>query len=297
MRNLENEIDTKKQKLILIKFLFFHIALLLSFNFYAQTHKKEDKISVWKREKKSIQYEKGEKYNGPSDWYTSSPGAIDETEEEEQSTPYEGIDYQPEQIQRERREGYGRGGGNGTEAYDPDVLSPEIDMPEIDPINYNIDREILFSDGFWKVLGILVLFALAIFIVYQLIKNAKPSEKELKLQSIDKNWNPTIISKTELELLLESALEKEDYREGVRIYFNFILKELIKKGWIKWKQEKTNYSYILEMKSRSNSHLFEECVRIYDLVWYGEYQLSKSDFEEIQPVLLNYYKLIEKDDK
>jgi hypothetical protein len=51
------------------------------------------------------------------------------------------------------------------------------------------------------------------------------------------------------------------------------------------------------MKSRSNSHLFEECVRIYDLVWYGEYQLSKSDFEEIQPVLLSYYKLIEKDDK
>jgi hypothetical protein len=280
--------------------LIFHIALLLSFNFYAQTHKKEDKISVWKREKKSIQYEKGEEYSGPSDWYTSSPGSIDEPEVEDQSTSYEGLDYQPEQIQRDRqvrREGFDRGGGNGTEAYDPDVLSPEIDTPEIDSTDDSADREPLFSDGFWKVLGILILFALAIFLVYQLIKNAKPSVKEVKIQSIDKNWNPTIISKTELELLLESALEKEDYREGVRIYFNFILKELIKKGWIKWKQEKTNYSYILEMKSRSNSHLFEECVRIYDLVWYGEYQLSKSDFEEIQPVLLSYYKLIEKDDK
>lgn len=284
----------------MIKLLIFHIALLLSFNFYAQTHKKEDKISVWKREKKSIQYEKGEKYNGPSDWYASSPGAIDEPEVEDQSTSYEGLDYQPEQIQRDRqvrREGFDRGGGNGTEAYDPDVLAPEIDTPEIAPTDDSADREPLFSDGFWKVLGILILFALAIFLVYQLIKNAKPSLKEVKVQSIDKNWNPTIISKTELELLLESALEKEDYREGVRIYFNFILKELIKKGWIKWKQEKTNYSYILEMKSRSNSHLFEECVRIYDLVWYGEYQLSKSDFEEIQPVLLSYYKLIEKDDK
>jgi hypothetical protein len=280
--------------------LIFHIALLLSFNFYAQTHKKEDKISVWQREKKSIQYEKSEEYKGPSDWYASSPGAIDEPEVEEQSTSYEGLDYQPEQIQRDRqvsREGFDRGGGNGTEAYDPDVLSPEIDTPQIDPTDDSSDREPLFSDGFWKVLGILILFVLVIFLVYQLIKNAKLPVKGLKVQSIDKNWNPTIISKTELELLLESALEKEDYREGVRIYFNFILKELIKKGWIKWKQEKTNYSYILEMKSRSNSHLFEECVRIYDLVWYGEYQLSKSDFEEIQPVLLSYYKLIEKDDK
>jgi hypothetical protein len=286
--------------LILIKLLIFHIALLLSFNFYAQTHKKEDKISVWQREKKSIQYEKSEEYKGPSDWYASSPGAIDEPEVEEQSTSYEGLDYQPEQIQRDRqvsREGFDRGGGNGTEAYDPDVLSPEIDTPQIDPTDDSSDREPLFSDGFWKVLGILILFVLVIFLIYQLIKNAKPPVKGLKVQSIDKNWNPTIISKTELELLLESALEKEDYREGVRIYFNFILKELIKKGWIKWKQEKTNYSYILEMKSRSNSHLFEECVRIYDLVWYGEYQLSKSDFEEIQPVLLSYYKLIEKDDK
>lgn len=284
----------------MIKLLIFHIALLLSFNFYAQTHKKEDKISVWQREKKSIQYEKSEEYKGPSDWYASSPGAIDEPEVEEQSTSYEGLDYQPEQIQRDRqvsREGFDRGGGNGTEAYDPDVLSPEIDTPQIDPTDDSSDREPLFSDGFWKVLGILILFVLVIFLVYQLIKNAKPPVKGLKVQSIDKNWNPTIISKTELELLLESALEKEDYREGVRIYFNFILKELIKKGWIKWKQEKTNYSYILEMKSRSNSHLFEECVRIYDLVWYGEYQLSKSDFEEIQPVLLSYYKLIEKDDK
>ena len=280
--------------------MIFHIALLLSFNFYAQTHKKEDKISVWKREKKSIQYEKGEEYKGPSDWYASSPGAINEPEVEEQSTPYEGLDYQPEQIQRDRgdkREGFDRGGGNGNEAYDPDVLAPEIDMPEINPIDYSIEREFLFSDGFWKFLGILVLFTLAIFIVYRLIKNTNPSAKEVKLQSIDKNWNPTIISKTELERLLESALAKEDYREGVRIYFNFILKELIKKGWIKWKQEKTNYTYIIEMKSRSNNHLFEECVRIYDLVWYGEYQLSKSDFEEIQRVLLNYYKLIEKDDK
>ena len=284
----------------MIKLLIFHIALLLSFNFYAQTHKKEDKISVWQREKKSIQYEKSEEYKGPSDWYASSPGAIDEPEVEEQSTSYEGLDYQPEQIQRDRqvsREGFDRGGGNGTEAYDPDVLSPEIDTPQIDPTDDSSDREPLFSDGFWKVLGILILFVLVIFLVYQLIKNAKLPVKGLKVQSIDKNWNPTIISKTELELLLESALEKEDYREGVRIYFNFILKELIKKGWIKWKQEKTNYSYILEMKSRSNSHLFEECVRIYDLVWYGEYQLSKSDFEEIQPVLLSYYKLIEKDDK
>ncbi len=284
----------------MIKLLIFHIALLLSFNFYAQTHKKEDKISVWQREKKSIQYEKSEEYKGPSDWYASSPGAIDEPEVEEQSTSYEGLDYQPEQIQRDRqvsREGFDRGGGNGTEAYDPDVLSPEIDTPQIDPTDDSSDREPLFSDGFWKVLGILILFVLVIFLIYQLIKNAKPPVKGLKVQSIDKNWNPTIISKTELELLLESALEKEDYREGVRIYFNFILKELIKKGWIKWKQEKTNYSYILEMKSRSNSHLFEECVRIYDLVWYGEYQLSKSDFEEIQPVLLSYYKLIEKDDK
>lgn len=282
---------------ILIRFLLIHIALFYSCYLFSQEKSKED--AVWNRERKAIQYEKGEKYTGPNDWYTSEPGSIDEKEEEEQSSDYQGLDYQPEQIQRDRnieKEGFDRGGGNGTEAYDPDVLSPDFETPEIDSADDN-SGEPLFSDNFWKTIGIIIVMILVIFLIYQIIKNSKSSAKEVKIHSIDKEWNPTIISKTELELLLEKAIEEENYRECVRIYFNFILKELIKKGWIKWKKEKTNYNYILEMKSRSNSFQFEECVRIYDLIWYGEYLLSKEHFEEIQPVLFNYYKEIEKDVK
>lgn len=284
--------------LTLNKIFLLHIVLFCSILGFSQENKKEE--TVWKQERKSIQYKKGEKYKGPSDWYTSEPGSIDEKIEDEQPNEYQGLDYQPEQIQRDRnieKDGFDRGGGEGTESYDPDVLSPDFETPEIDSTTEPDSGKSIFSDRFWKTIGILILFVLVIFIIYQIIKNSKSNPKAVNVASIDRDWNPTVITKTELELLLEKAIEEEDYRECVRIYFNFILKELIKKGWIKWKKEKTNYNYILEMKSHPNSFQFEECVRIYDFVWYGEYQLTKAHFEEIQPVLFDYYKLIEKDDK
>jgi len=88
---------------------------------------------------------------------------------------------------------------------------------------------------------------------------------------------------------LEEALSRDDFREGVRIYFTFILKELISKGWIQWKKDKTNHHYLLEVNGKPNSDIFRECVRIYDLVWYGEYEIDRKAYEMLQPTLLNYY--------
>lgn len=110
---------------------------------------------------------------------------------------------------------------------------------------------------------------------------------------VENDWNPEVISKTELELRLEEAVEREDYRECVRIYFTFILKELIRKGWINWKKEKTNYHYVLEMHKRENAAHFNECVRIYDLVWYGDYNIDQDIFGLLQPSFENYYKSLD----
>lgn len=278
-------------RLLLLHIVFWSISV--GFTQSSSTKKLEKE---WKNSKENIRYERAQKYKGPVDWYTDQPAPIEQQEVEDYQD-YQGLQYSPQQIQRNRalrKKTTDRGGSYGTEDFEPEITPPDIDPPDVDVPDTDPPT---ISDRVWKILGFIFLFALVIFIVYQIIKNKRPAERKVNTASFSSDWNPEKITKTELELLLEAAIESEDYRECVRIYFNFILKELIKKGWIRWKKEKTNYDYILEMKSRENSFLFEECVRIYDLVWYGDYVINKEDFEEVQPILLNYYQLIQKGDK
>jgi hypothetical protein len=281
---------------------FLHIALcLLPFCGFSQ----DQKTTTWKSEKDYLEYRKEEKYQGPSDWYGSYPADIKDKEYNNStygnSSGYkQGIQYTPQKIQKDRQkryQGFERGGGNGTVPFDPKVQDPDpIELPDVDAPDVNLpDVDIdppTISPTFWKIIGFILIAALVLFLVYFFLKNRKAPNKKVVVD-VENDWNPEVISKTELELRLEEAVEREDYRECVRIYFTFILKELIRKGWINWKKEKTNYHYVLEMHKRENAAHFNECVRIYDLVWYGDYNIDQDIFGLLQPSFENYYKSLD----
>jgi hypothetical protein len=102
-------------------------------------------------------------------------------------------------------------------------------------------------------------------------------------QIVDDNWNPEVITVSELESRLENALKNEVYREVIRIYFTMILQELIRLQLIKWRLEKTNQQYIYEVKNQILRAELRKCTRYFDIVWYGEYNIDRAKFEEIQP--------------
>jgi hypothetical protein len=266
----------------------------------AQGTNMDPKKKVWKQEKEYLKYKKQKDYKGPDDWYNSGPTSIHETDQPttsgtSTSSGSQGIQYNPQQIQQDRERQFGKGGGGSLKSDPkikkpepitiPDAESPDVDVPDVNAPDVNPPT---IPVQFWKTVLILLLIAALIFGLYWYLKNRQPSDIRLE-QNVENDWNPTVISKTELELKLEDALQREDYRESVRIYFTFILKELIQKNWILWKRDKTNHHYIMEMASRPKSDVFRECVRIYDLVWYGEYEINKSVFELLQPTLLSYY--------
>lgn len=235
-------------------------------------------------------------------------------------TPYYGggsngrgtIRYKPQQVQRQRQknfQGMNRGGGGGTLKYDPKVKRPKpskTPKPKLRPKSRSSSNSSSpfrssrstgggVTSSFWNVLLILLAVIAGVTILYFLLKNKKPTDTKIVVD-VEDEWNPEIVTKTELELKLEAAMAREDFRECVRIYFTFILKELIKKGWIRWKKEKTNHHYVIEMGGRDGSFGFMECVRIYDLVWYGDYEIDRDIFELLQPTLLNYYKSLDPTD-
>lgn len=272
-----------------------HIALMfVPVLLFGQEQVKEK----WEKEKDYLEYRKGDKYKGPSDWYGSDPAGIREDQNyPNNTTTYSRppVQYNPQQIKKDRQkryQGFDRGGGQGTLKHDPKVErpdpwevdpydAPDVDLPDVDAPS--------ISENVWKILLFILIFAVIITVLYLYLKNRQPSTKKV-IVDVEDDWNPEVITKSELELRLEKAMDDEDYRECVRIYFTFILQELIKKGWIKWEKDKTNFDYSLEMRKKPESFRFDETVRLYDIIWYGEYEIGKDIYELVQPVFDSYYK-------
>ncbi|MCE3295440.1 MAG: hypothetical protein K0R65_1154 [Crocinitomicaceae bacterium] len=302
--------------------LLFFIALIIAPVLWSQTKKPEPSLENFKRKYRYVK-EKG--YKGPANTYHSPASMQEQGEEMKQSDPATSsnggtIQYSPEEIDRirERRaqqqqqqqeyqdnEGNGGGPGNGqgngrgeggNKPRNPEMGKPqpiEFDPPDIDTPDMDLDIDPpSFSASIGKIV-LIVLAALALLLIlYLIIKNYRPRNKRVKSQLSQEEWNPETISKTELELRLEQAMLENDYRECVRIYFTFILKEMIRLRLIRWKKELTNFDYLLQAQATPNYREFEESVRIYDLVWYGDYNISKQDYQALERHLDRHYKLL-----
>lgn len=310
MENSGSGVEAGKQMQTLIKHIIY-IAFLLIAAFSFGQDDQEKKETKWETERKNLRYKKESDYKGPEDWYGTDPTSLrdrygDGSRSGTGSTPTGygsgGTRYSPQQIQRDRQKRYGgyeRGGGNGTLKSDPKIKRPKPshspNSPDVNPPDVDFDAPDMsppaIGMSFWKILLYLLIIAAVVVIIYHIMKHYNPPVKTLV--NIENEWNPEVISKTELELKLDTAMDNEDYRECVRIYFTFILKELIGKGWIRWKKEKTNHHYVMELAGKPGVTSFMECVRIYDLVWYGDYNIDLEIFEMLKPTLENYYKSLD----
>ncbi len=142
------------------------------------------------------------------------------------------------------------------------------------------------GEGMGTLGSILLYTLLAVFlgfIIYILFINTNVSDKGKTVKEVELEKAPVEITKSELELMLEEALANNDYRLAVRIYFIFVLKDLSEKKWITWKKEKTNISYLMEMRGKKQYELFNESVSIFEFVWYGNYTITDKDYSAIEP--------------
>jgi hypothetical protein len=232
----------------------------------------------WNKTQREIEFGKDPNKKEPRDWWSNAPHYVSEdgtvSDEEVSSQDFE------EHIKRSRR---GSGKNSKKEMKKTEMAEPpEFDPPEINEPDIDVDAPdpTKISQSTWKTILILLLFAAVITGLYFWLKKQNSNPKFI--QEFDDDWNPEIVTKSELDIRLENALINENYRECIRIYFTLILQLLIARELIKWKREKTNHEYLFEMKRGTIKNSFADCTRIFDLVWYGEYELDKSRFEKIQ---------------
>jgi len=272
----------KKLKILKINKKFFSCCfLLLGLNLGAQ---KDAVLSKdWIEKKQAVDYKRESKYKGPADWSSSGPNMI-------HSNPESFINPKEENkldeiIERNRSNEARKGGSEKVMKKPKEIKIPEFDPPDINEPDFDIDIDapnpLKVSKSTWRAILFILIFSIVLVLLYFWLKRMNFNSKVT--QEFDENWNPEVITKSELESRLDHALSQEIYREAIRIYYTIILQELIRLKMIRWKLEKTNHQYIYEVKNVNHKADLSNCTRFFDIVWYGEYTIDLTKFEELQP--------------
>lgn len=141
--------------------------------------------------------------------------------------------------------------------------------------------------------GQIILYGLAIaviaFIIYKLLTgNLLKSDKSEEFLTGKEELNEEDLHESDLDRYLREAMNRKDYKLAVRIYYLIILKELSLRNLISWKKEKTNKDYLYEMSNREDYSSFHETTRLFEKIWYGDSDVSESQFLSISPVFKNF---------
>lgn len=138
-----------------------------------------------------------------------------------------------------------------------------------------------------KVIAILIILFVVYLIVKIIIKKeggwifGKSAKKiivseltEEDIHSLDFN---TIITKTKNE---------KNYRLATRYYYLWLLKSFSDRNIIEWDIEKTNSDYIAEISNAQLKSEFQFLSYVYEYSWYGEFDLTQTDFEKTETAFL-----------
>ncbi|MBW2960519.1 DUF4129 domain-containing protein [Mesonia aestuariivivens] len=126
----------------------------------------------------------------------------------------------------------------------------------------------------------IILFVVLCFVVYLFIKlnpagtyKNNPKSGEVFLSEEEK-----IIYTEDINQLIEEALQNQQYRLAIRYSYLLVLRELKNKEIIDYQFQKTNHDYLAEIESKSLHLQFEKITKWYDFVWYGDFTISKNDY-------------------
>lgn len=151
---------------------------------------------------------------------------------------------------------------------------------EAEPFNLNW---LNFGGNIINLLSYILIIFLIGIILYFLFKNLDLSDKSIDYAE-DIIFEEDDIEDIDAQSAYLGALSSEDYRTAIRMRFILILQELSSSNSIRWMPEKTNRDYLRELRGQDQFTFFQQTSNIYDRVWYGNIELSKEEFESINPV-------------
>lgn len=139
---------------------------------------------------------------------------------------------------------------------------------------------------FWsqvlKILVFILMAAVAIYFIIRLLSNESAqsllSRNPRAVASV--NMEETHIEQIDLNQLIKDSIATGNYRNAVRFLYLDSLKWLSTHQKIEWDFQKTNSDYYRELKEPGLKDHFKKVSYLYDYVWYGEFELNATSFNE-----------------
>lgn len=144
---------------------------------------------------------------------------------------------------------------------------------------------------FLDILPYLLLGLLLVFLLYLFAKInpgnyffGDPAKPEIHFDEEEK-----IIRTRDIKKLIEKAVSKENYRLAVRYHFLYVLQQLSRQELVIYDSAKTDEEYVQEIDDPALKARFKRVNRIYDFVWYGNFETTaenylkiKNEFEKVE---------------
>ena len=90
-----------------------------------------------------------------------------------------------------------------------------------------------------------------------------------------------IIRYQDIKSLIAQAVANREYNMAVRYHFLYILQQLSENGFIEYDRSKTDEDYLFEIQKENLKPIFRKLSRIYDFVWYGQFDTGEEVYYKI----------------
>lgn len=105
-----------------------------------------------------------------------------------------------------------------------------------------------------------------------------------KATAMEENQTPEIIENIftiSYETELQKAVAQQNFRGAIRLHFLQLLTQLSARGFIQYKEGRTNTEYLNQMGSTNQYSKFRRLVSIYEYAWYGQFAVSATTYKSV----------------
>lgn len=96
------------------------------------------------------------------------------------------------------------------------------------------------------------------------------------------------INEVDLGTLIKNSINRQDYREAVRLLYLKSLQRMSEKELIKWRKDATNREYINQLDDYNYRERFSKLTLQFEYINYGEFPIDKENFDEIKYMFDRY---------
>ncbi|PAU93457.1 hypothetical protein CK503_12055 [Aliifodinibius salipaludis] len=138
------------------------------------------------------------------------------------------------------------------------------------------------ANSILKLLFILIFIGLTVLLINQFMKgNISNIIRSNGIRKQPVTFNKQDFDNLDLDGLINNAIADNNYSLAVRYLYQQKLKQLQEGGYINWKKEKTNRTYLYEIDDPKLRTHFRELTRYYELIEYGNFSITSTDFRSI----------------